>query len=57
MITLIFGKKFWHISNKPPIKPPLFKKMPWRPRSLRRKEEYKSGSGVRLVRKGKEITC
>ena len=31
--------------------------MPCRPKTVRRKEDHKKGSGQRLVKRGREMTC
>ena len=57
MMTPIAGEKFWPLGYDAPLSPPPFKKMPGRPKTLRRKEEHEKGSGQRLHRTGREMTC
>ena len=57
MMTPIAGENFWPLSHEAPISPPPLKKMPGRPKTLRRKEEHEKESGQRLHRTGREMTC
>ena len=51
------GKENWPVASNPRPLPPIRKKMPGRPKTVRRKEDGEKPAGTKMSRKGCKIRC